>query len=196
MSKKPDLPMNDIVSVVDALGKALRAHRERLEMTLPEVSRRVNIGAKTIELIEEGRTDPQIDQVLCLIFHMQMDIKLPNSEVPKRPQDLVKVRLHDMRKAISIARMPKGAPRKVSLKTISELSGIEQGQIGKIEVGDIIPRFRTFLALMQALNVPVAFVPLAKELNKPTKLPKVPKREVVPRRKRPKQNEEEIASAL
>ncbi|MGY3582160.1 transcriptional regulator with XRE-family HTH domain [Bradyrhizobium sp. USDA 4341] len=195
MSKVADLPLNDIVTVVTALGQALRRQRERLGMTPLEVSRKVNIGAKTIELVEDGKTDPQIDQVLCLVFHMGMDIKLPNSETPARASKLLEVRLADMRQAITTARTPEGQPRKVSLKTISDMSGIEQGQIGKIETGQIIPRFRTFLALMQALNVPVAFVQLDEKLAKSKKLPTAAPRPFVPRRKRTQETEDELASA-
>lgn len=187
--------MNDIVSVVSAIGQVLRTQRERLGQTTLEVSKQVNIGQKTIELVEAGRTDMQLDYMLCLLFHFGLDIKLPNSSTPSRPQSLLKTRLKDMQKAIHTARRPKGEPRKVSLKTISDISGIEQGQIGKIESGDIIPRFRTFLALMQAMNVPVSFGPLDEAVNDPKKLPKVPVRPIIPRRRRSSHAEGATAAA-
>ena len=183
------LRMNDIVSVVTTLGQVLQTKRESLEQTTLEVSKQVNIGQKTIELVEAGRTDMQLDYMLCLLFHFGMDIKLPNSSTPARPQDFLKARLKDMQDAIYHARRPKGEPRRVSLKTISDISGIEQGQIGKIESGDIIPRFRTFLALMQALNIPVSFGPIDEAINNPKKLPKVPVRPIIPRRRRSAQVE-------
>ena len=192
---KTALSINDIVSVVTMLGQALREQRERLALTPLQVSRQVNIGAKTIELVENGRTDMQLDHLLCLLFRFGMDILLPNSGTPKRPQDLLDVRLDDMRQAVYVARRPDGGSRKISLKDVSDMSGIEQGQIGKIESGDIVPRFRTFLALMQAFNIPVSFVPLAEDLNDPEKLPKVPLKPIVRRRKRPPQAVGQLAAA-
>ena len=96
-----------------------------------------------------------------------IDMQFPDS-APAPRGDLVDTRLSDIRDAMFKARHPPGL-RKISFKALSDASGIEQGQIGKIESGDAMPRFRTLLVLTRALDINVRFAPIGgKSVRTPT----------------------------
>jgi transcriptional regulator with XRE-family HTH domain len=157
--------VNDINDAALAIGRAIRGMREKLELS-PEdltssISRRrdgFKIAPMTLEAVEEGHTDTPLDHMLILLAAVGIDMRLPDSEPVPRAQ-LAKARFADIRRALRKARHPEGL-RKISFKALSTASGIEQGQIGKIESGEAMPKFRTVLVLTRALGIDVRFVPL------------------------------------
>jgi predicted transcriptional regulator len=160
--------VSEINVATRAVGGAIRGMRESLEMSLDDLSREVSgfrngvsIATKTIEAVEEGITDAQLDHMLTLLAAVGIDMQLPHSARVSRDR-LVEVRLAEIRTSLFKARHPKGM-RKISFKALSDVSGIEQGQIGRIESGEAMPRFRTLLVLTRALGIEVRFVPIAKK---------------------------------
>jgi transcriptional regulator with XRE-family HTH domain len=155
---------NDINAAARAVGDAIRAMREKSRMSLDDLSRAVSavsadvvkIGSKTIELVEQGVTDAQLDHMLTLLAAAGIDMRLPGSAIVPR-EALLETRLAEIRSALFEARHPEGM-RKISFKALSDACGIEQGQIGKIESGEAMPRFRTLFALTRALGIEVRFV--------------------------------------
>lgn len=157
--------VSEINVAVREIGGAIRTFRESRDMSLDDLSREVSgvhgdikIASKTIELIEQGVTDTQLDQMLALLAAAGIDMQFPDSS-PASRRNLVNARLADIRDAMRKARHPPGL-RKISYKALSDACGIEQGQIGKIESGDIMPRFRTLLVLTRALDITVRFAPI------------------------------------
>lgn len=153
----------DINNAAIAVGDAIRAMRETRLMSLEDLSREVSavrsdvrIGSKTIELVEQGATDAQLDHMLALLAAAGIDMRLPYSR-PVARSVLVETRLAEIRAALFKARHPAGM-RKISFKALSDTCGIEQGQIGKIESGEAMPRMRTLFALTRALGIEVRFV--------------------------------------
>lgn len=155
-----------------AIGSAIRGMREELGMEPEDLTGKLlklrggpRMAPKTLELIEKGDTDTPLDVMLTLLMSVGIDMQLPDS-VPAPRNKLIKIRHGEIRSALFKARHPAGL-RKVSFKALSDVSGIEQGQIGRIESGEKMPKFRTVLILMRALDLDVRFVPLSEPKAEP-----------------------------
>lgn len=149
-----------------AIGGAIRGMREELGMSPEDLTGELlklrgepRMAPKTLELVEKGDTDTPLDVMLTLLNSVGIDMQLPDS-VPAPRDQLIKIRHGEIRSALYKARHPDGL-RKVSFKALSDVSGIEQGQIGRIESGEKMPKFRTVLILMRALDIDLRFVPLS-----------------------------------
>ncbi len=154
--------ISEISEAARAIGGAIQKMRvsrrmslEDLSRGISEVSNGVHIGVKTLELVEKGSTDAQFDHMLALLATVGLDMRLPDSAEVARER-IVETRLGEVREALRKARHPEGM-RKISFKALSDACGIEQGQIGRIESGETMPRFRTVLALTRALGIDVRF---------------------------------------
>jgi DNA-binding XRE family transcriptional regulator len=71
--QEADRPRADAASFVnDPLGPELRARRRRAGLTLAQVAQRAGIAAETLSRIENGRSDPSLGTLRCVLRALEV----------------------------------------------------------------------------------------------------------------------------
>jgi transcriptional regulator with XRE-family HTH domain len=128
-----------------AFGVALRASRERQDMTQLELAVAAGLHPTHISLLERGLREPRFDTVVKLAHALSTADLYTMGAPPEQPLGRT---LHTLRRTAGYTQT------RVAVK-----AGISVGAYGRIERGESDPTWATVLRIARALRAEVRIVP-------------------------------------